>query len=226
MIHDDSSKTAIAPGNAFVLIRWSSLLIQHAAKEKEQWEQWGLKAVAALTNALNTLLTSSSKGSTSATALRVSRRAIRTLLKGSFGPEAVETCITTLTAKSPSPAPKNAIVLGIIAGVCKRVQDAASIVESKKSDYIAFYLRDILGSRVQLPQYIANGLHDFFASFISLEDLKKDVIPAVEKALLRAPEVVLNDLIGPVLLALPSEFDLSDILATNLTKPLLANIKK
>lgn len=98
-------------------------------------------------------------------------------------------------------------------------------MESKKADYIAFYLRDILGSRVQLPLYIANGLHDFFASFISLEDLKKDVIPAVEKALLRAPEVVLNDLVGPVLLALPSEFDLSDILATNLTKPLLANIK-
>jgi hypothetical protein len=224
-IHDESNKTAIAPGNAFVLIRWSSLLIQHAAKEKEQWEQWGLKAVAALINALNTLFASTPKGSTSATALRVSRRAIRTLLKGTFGVEAVETCIATLTAKAPTPAPKNALVLGIIAGVCKRVQDRAAVVESKKADYFAFYLRDILGSRVQLPAYIANALHDFFSSFVSVEDLKKDVIPAVEKALLRAPEVVLNDLIGPILTALPSDFDLSDILASNLVKPLLANIK-
>lgn len=184
-----------------------------------------MKAVGTLTNALNTLFASSPKGSTSATALRVSRRAIRTLLKGAFGVEAVETCIATLTAKSPSPTPKNALVLGIIAGVCSRLSDRAAVVESKKPDYVAFYLRDILGSRIQLPQYIANALHDFFASFVSLDDLKKDVIPAVEKALLRAPEVVLNDLIGPVLTALPGNFDLSDILAANLVKPLLANIK-
>lgn len=224
-IHDESNKTAIAPGNAFVLIRWSSLLVQHAAKEKELWTQWGLKTVATLTNALNTLFASAPKGSTAATALRVSRRAIRTLVKGDFGMEAVEACISSLTAKAPAPSPKNALVLGIIAGVCKRVPDRSIVVESKKTDYIAFYLREVLGSRVQLPSYIANALHDFFSSFVSVEDLKKDVIPAVEKALLRAPEVVLNDLVGPMSTAMPIDYDLSDILASNLVKPLLANIK-
>jgi len=58
-----------------------------------------------------------------------------------------------------------------------------------------------------------------------MEDVQKEVIPALEKALLRAPEVVLNNLVAPMVLALPSELDLSEILHRNLLKPLLSNIK-
>jgi hypothetical protein len=99
------------------------------------------------------------------------------------------------------------------------------VVEGKKSEYIAFYLREILGSKVQLPPFVANGLQDFFASYLSIAELEKEVIPAVEKALLRSPEIVLNDLISPLILALPTDIDLSGILATNLLKPLLSNTK-
>jgi hypothetical protein len=42
---------------------------------------------------------------------------------------------------------------------------------------------------------------------------------------LRAPEVVLNDLISPLVRALPAEIEMSPILLRNLLKPLLANIK-
>ncbi|KAI5364301.1 Putative armadillo-like helical, translational activator Gcn1, TOG domain-containing protein [Septoria linicola] len=224
-VETESNKAGNAPGNAFVLVRWSSLFIQHAAKDKAVWDSWGFKAVAALTNALNILLASNPKESTRDTALRVSRRAFRILAKSSFGPDALTSCITTLSAKAATPITKHALPLGIIAGVCSRLPDHKTVVEAKKADYFAFYLREFLGSKVQLPAYIANALHDFFDSYVSAEDLKKEVVPAVEKSLLRAPEVVLNDLVAPVILALPKELDLSDILASNLTKPLLANIK-
>lgn len=224
-LEHESNKQCIAPGNAFILVRWSSLLIQISARSKEAWDSWGLKLVNTLTNASNILYASNQKESTRITALRVSRRAFRTLLKAPFGPEAIASSIVALTAKAAQPAAKNAMPLGIIAGVCSRVAGQKGVVESKQSEYIAFYLREILGSRVQLPQYIATALHDFFAAYVSTSDLKKEILPAVEKALLRAPEVVLNDLIAPVVTALPESEDLSEILASNLLKPLLANIK-
>lgn len=224
-IESESNKAGNAPGNAFVLVRWTSLFIQQAAKDKAQWDTWGLKAVAALTNALNILLASNPKESTRDTALRVSRRAFRTLAKAPFGPDALTSCITNLSAKAATPVAAHALPLGIIAGVCSRLPDRKAVVDAKKAEYFAFYLREYLGSKIQLPVYIAEALHDFFAAYVTAEELKKEMIPAIEKSLLRAPEVVLNDLVAPVLMALPEELDLSEILASNLTKPLLANVK-
>ena len=224
-IERESHKPTIAPANAFVLVRWSSLLIQCAASDRSLWEVCGKKLLTTITNALNTLLASRPKESTLKTSVRVSRRAFRTLFRSSYGADAVAQCIDVLTTKASAPEPKNAITLGIIAGVCKRLPDRSGDVEARKQEYIAFYLREILGSRVQLPSYIGNSLHDFFASFIDLASLQKDIVPAIEKALLRAPEVVLNDLVAPLFAAVPAEVDLSDILTSNLLKPLLSNVK-
>ena len=224
-LQKESVKTAIAPGNAFVLVRWLSLLTQNAAAKEAIWQTCGKDLIVGLTNALDTLLASEPKDSTRATAIRVSRRAIRALVKSDCGPNAVSQCITALTAKTASPIPKNAITLGIIAGVCKRVAGQETIVMSKKPDYIAFYLRELLGSRVQLPPYIGDALHDFFAGYVTRNDLTQEIAPAVEKALLRAPEVVLNDLVAPMITSLPTDLDLSDVLVSKLLKPLLSNVK-
>lgn len=224
-LQNEAKKSAIAPANAFVLVRWSSVVTQQSAKDKAAWDAYGKDAVSALTDALNILLGSRPKDSTVTTAFRVSRRAIRTVLKASFGPEAVAECISVLTAKAAAPAPKNAVLLGIVAGVCRRVPGQDTVVESKKSDYFAFYIREMLGSKLQQPPHVATALYDFFASYVTIDDLKKDLMPAVEKSLLRAPEVVLNDLVAPMVIALPADLDLSDILTSNLLKPLLSNVK-
>jgi hypothetical protein len=225
VLEKESTKVGIAPGNAFVLIRWSSLLIQVSAEKKEFWESWGARSISTLSNASVILYSSEPKDSTRSTALRVSRRAFRTLVKAPFGAEAIGDVIESLTKKAAGPCPRNAIPLGIIAGVCSRVSGKAAVVEDKKSDYIAFYLREILGSRTPLPAHIADGLKDFFASYVSVADLSQEIIPSVEKALLRSPEIVLNDLVSPLFAALPDSVDLSGILANNLLKPLLANTK-
>ena len=221
----ESTKPTIAPGNAFVLVRWSSLLLQHSVADKTLWHAIGKRILGALTNALNTLYSSGPKASTLTTAVRVSRRAIRAIARAEFGLDALDESIITLSTKPSTPMPRNAITLGIIAGVCKRVPDRDSVVESRKQDYIAFYIRELLGSRAQLPEYIGKALHDFFTAFITLEDMKRDIVPAVEKALLRAPEVVLNDLVAPMIASLPKELDLSEVLTRNLLRPLLSNIK-
>lgn len=222
----ESNKIAVAPANAFVLVRWASLLLQHCALRKELWDLQGIKLLNILTNSLNTLFSSEAKESTRATALRVSRGAIRALARAQWSLEALEACIASLCTKASAPMAKNAITLGIIAGVCYRVAGPShDLIASKKPDYIAFYLRELLGSRVQLPEYIGNALSDFFNTFVTLDDLKTDIVPAVEKALLRAPEIVLNDLVAPIISSLPEAFDLSDILVANLLKPLLSNIK-
>ncbi|KAK4548898.1 hypothetical protein LTR36_008671 [Oleoguttula mirabilis] len=224
-IEKEAKKPGIAPANAFVLVRWSSLLIQHAAAKKALWNAWGRKLLATLTSALDLLMASDPKDSTRSTALRVSRRALRTLAKAEFGAEALDNCVSALTAKGPRPFPENALLLGVVAGVCRRLPDRNMVVDSRKEDCIAFYLREMLGSRVQLPAYIATAMQDFWTGFVTDEDLKTDIIPAIEKALLRAPEVVLNDLVAPMVLALPEGLDLSESLASRLLKPLLSNIK-
>lgn len=224
-IEKETVKVSIAPGNAFVLVRWSSLLIQHAASKNTSWETWGKRLLPALNNAMNTLVASSPKSSTIATAIRVCRRAIRVLAKSDVGFEALGNCIVLFTAKAAVPSPQNAVLLGVIAGVCKRLPNRLAAVSLHKQDYIEFYLREIIGSRVQLSPYLADALQDFFGFYVSYEELKKDIVPAVEKALLRAPEVVLHDLVAPMVTALPKDMDLSDVLASHMLKPLLSNVK-
>ncbi|KAK1002754.1 translational activator of GCN4 [Friedmanniomyces endolithicus] len=221
----EASKPGIAPGNAFVLVRWCCLLIQHAAGRQAMWDAWGIRLMAALTHAFETLLVSHPKDSTLATAFRVGRRAFRTLAKADFGTRALDDCIVNLTAKGSAPTARNALLLGVIAGVCDRLPNRRAVINPRKAEFIGFYVREILGSRTRLPAYIAKGLCDFFTGFVSLEDLEKDVVPSLEKSLLRAPEIVLNDLVTPVISALPPDFDLSDILEAHLLKPLLSNIK-
>ncbi|WPH00312.1 Hypothetical protein R9X50_00313700 [Acrodontium crateriforme] len=224
-LEKEASKLSTAPSNAFVLVRWSSLLIQHIAAKRTLWDSLGNNLLATLTNALNSLLSSSMRESSRVTAIRVSRRAVRTLARSEFGAQAMDNCISALSSKGPNPAPSNGLLLGVVAGVCSRIPERTSVVGSRKEDYITFYLREILGSRMRLPEHIANAFQDFFASYVTIDDLKKEIVPAVEKALLRAPEVVLNDLVAPMFKALPASIDLSDILTVNLIKPLLSNVK-
>ncbi|KAF2724324.1 ARM repeat-containing protein [Polychaeton citri CBS 116435] len=224
-LSSEAKKKSVAPANAFILIRWSSLLLQCAARRKPLWSSFGKQLLSSLTDALDTLLASEPKDSTRATAVRVSRRALRALAKSDFGHEVISESIDILTAKVSNPTPKHGIILGVVAGVCKRIPERTSLVQSRQADFIAFFLREIIGSRTRLPRYITISLHDFFESFVTLEEFKAELVPAIEKALLRAPEVVLNDLVAPVITSLPIEYDLAEVLASNLLKSLLSNIK-
>lgn len=221
----ESKKTAIAPGSALVLIRWSSLFLQQFATKRALWDSWGLKVVQALVRLTSLFESSGPRASPKQTQLRVTRRGFRRVFQSEIGEDALNQTVTALTTKAASPTPQNALILGIVAGVSTRLENRRPALEARKPDYNAFYLREIIGSRTKLPKHVASAMSDYFESFIELDDLKKDIMPAVEKALLRAPEVVLDDLVAPMIEALDLDMDLAEILANNLLKPLTASAK-
>ncbi|KFX93614.1 hypothetical protein O988_06718 [Pseudogymnoascus sp. VKM F-3808] len=224
-LHAEASKTNIAASNAFVLTEWFSILIQECSGTP-YWGIWGQELVASDAKVLEQCQKTSTKPNIRHSALVVTRRAFRKVVSCQDSAEAsISDAIEGLSAKAAQPNARNAIMLGVIAGVCSRKPEAKTTLESKKASYYNFYTREIIGSRTPVPAHIANGLYDFFLDFTSAEELAKHVAPFLEKALLRAPEIVLDDLITPLVESLPESIDLSKILQDNLLKPLLSNLK-
>ncbi|KAL1597321.1 translational activator of GCN4 [Paraconiothyrium brasiliense] len=225
----ESQKKSLALSNVTVLIDWCSVLLQHFANAPDQWAKHGLDVALALARVLELCMGVEYRKRGERihhSALVSTRRALRPLFRAKdVGEDALDNLVTTLTAKGASSAAGNAVLLGAIAGVSSRLPTVKPLLETRKQQYYTFYVREIVGSRTQLPDHISHAFHDFFESFTTLEELRKEVIPPIEKALLRAPEVVLNDIVTPMVLALPKDMDLSDVLLGNLLKPLLSNVK-
>lgn len=205
------------------------MLLLQVAKSPERWSQHGLDIALFDARVLETCVSAGSDRRAeriSHSALVSTRRALRAIFRSeAIGQAALFKLVTTLTAKGAISTAGNAVFLGVIAGVSSRLPTVKPLLEQHKQDYYTYYVREIIGSRSQLPHHISNALHDFFQSFPTIEELRKEVIAPIEKALLRAPEVVLNDLVSPMILALPASMDLSDILLENMLKPLLSNVK-
>lgn len=228
-IKQECLKKGMAHVNAFVLVDWCAVLLVELAQSPQRWAQYGLDVALANARVLETCVGAASTrraGRISDSALVSTRRALRAILRSqAAAPDALSRLVTALTAKGSTPTAANAVFLGAIAGVSSRLPSVKPELEKLKSDYYAFYVREIVASRSQLPDHISNALFDFFTTFPTLEEVRKELIPPIEKALLRAPEVVLNDIISPMILALPESIDLSDVLLGNMLKPLLSNIK-
>jgi hypothetical protein len=220
-VRQETQKQGIAADSAFVLVEWCSLLTQNFAGTP-LWDKFGKDIILATADSLEKCLQPVAKSTIGSSALVITRRGLRKLALADQ--KAIDAAIQALAAKGAQPVAKNAVLLGAIAGVCSRKAEVKPVVEGLKSQYYTFYTREIVGSRTPVPAHLADGLRDFFSAFASLEDLDKEVFPALEKGLLRAPEVVLNDLITPLVRSLPG-FDLSQALSSRFIKPLLSNIK-
>lgn len=224
-VHLETSKPGLAPSNAFVLVEWCSTLLA-AISGTSYWEKWGLETVVCNAQALELCLSESSRPTVKHSALVATWRGLRKVFSNSETKEKmIQGSVKKLCAKGSQPSAKYSIMLGAIAGVCARQSEAKEILSAQKSEYYAFYNREIIGSRTPVPAHIANGLKDFFLEFTTEEDLEKEVVPSLEKSLLRAPEIVLNDLVTLLFHSLSDSIDLSAILQTKLLKPLLSNIK-
>lgn len=222
----ECSKTGIAPSNAFVLVEWGSVILQHCATHHEAWDTYGLDMLWHDTKMLDICLSSAARDGVKNSALVVTRRALRKIFRDDhIGNSAIKSSVSKLTDKSQGLGAKSAIILGVIAGVCARLPSRQGTLVAVKHLYHSFYIREVLGSRTPVAEHIVAAFNDYFSNFTNAEDLHKDILPALEKALLRAPEVVLNDLISPMINALNSELDLSTALADHLLKPLLTNVK-
>ena len=224
-VHTETSKQSLAPSNAFVLVEWCSALIQ-VLSDTDNWERWGIETIVSNGQALELCLRESPRTYVKKSALVATWRGLRKAFSNEDRRRGrIEEAVHRLSSKGTQPSSKNSIMLGAIAGVCARKPDAKIILCHMKSEFYSFYSREIIGSRGQVPAHIANGLDDFFSDFTTQEDMEKEVIPSLEKAILRAPEIVLSDLVTPLFCSLSSSVDLSTILHANLLKPLLASAK-
>ncbi|KAG5983990.1 hypothetical protein E4U55_006502 [Claviceps digitariae] len=223
-IRDETQKPGIAKSNAFVLTEWCSLLMQHMSNEV--WEQLGNEVLLASADAVEKSSQSGCRSGLTRSAIGVTRRGFRKLLSSPDTREQrLSVAVTTLTTKGSQPTAKNAVILGIIAGVSARQAALKPLLEALKPKFYEFYSREIVGSRSALPEHVSSGLADFFNSFATTEDVETSLVPAIEKGLLRAPEVVLAGVLKPFVSSLPADFDLSSTLHSKLLKPLLSNIK-
>ena len=224
-VHTETSKPGLAPSNAFVLVEWCSALLQ-VLSDNSNWERWGLEIIVSNGQALELCHRESSRSNVKQSALVVTWRGLRKAFSSEdTRQKRIDDALNRLSSKENQPAARNAIMLGAIAGVCARKPVAKDILSQKKSEFYSFYNREIIGSRTPVPAHIANGLHDFFVDFTTKDDMEKEIVPSLEKALLRAPEIVLNDLVTPLFRSLSDSVDLSTILRASLLKPLLANAK-
>lgn len=209
----ETAKHGLAASNAFVLVEWGSIILSRAGEEREKCEPDIFISFARVLD----LCLSSGKATIKRSAIGIARRLVRNILWDKPRTAAV---IKGLTATGQPLGSRTAVLLGVIAGVCARKEKALL----PKDQYYGFYVREILGSRTAIPPYIANALNDFFENFTTAAEICKEVIPTLEKALLRAPEIV-QALVRPMVHSLPSEMDLAEITADHLLKPLLANTK-
>ncbi|KAL8938002.1 MAG: hypothetical protein Q9216_004130 [Gyalolechia sp. 2 TL-2023] len=222
---EEASKTNLAASNALVLVEWGALIITECGKRKQLWQYHWTEIITLHAQVLETCIAAHGRSSIKRSALLVTRRALRSAFHGKDGEQRAEQVIVQLTNASSRSGWRTAVLLGVAAGVCARRPHLKLVMEKQKSHYISFFLREIIGSRVPVPPHIANGLADFFMEFVTSEDMQREIAPAIEKALLRAPEVVLNDLISPLIVSLPEDIDMGPLLADRLAKPLLSNMK-
>ncbi len=221
----EASKPGIAPANAFVLVEWCGLLLARISEAAQLWERCGMDIIRAEAQGLELCLASAARHSVKHSALVVTRRGLRKVFSSDvIGERAIISVVKHMTAKGGLNV-RGSVLLGVVAGVCARLPNKRHTLEALKGDYFAFYVREFIGSRTVVPQHLAVGFQDFFLSFMSQDDFHSYIVPALEKAILRAPEVVLNDLITPLARSAADSVDFSDALLNNLLKPLLANLK-
>ena len=227
VFQQEASKPGLAPINAFVLVEWGSILLQRlASKGIEAFKDHGLQVVQAHARALELVLSTSlhAKDSVHRSAVMVTRRTLRKVLSG-LGEFALAMVVENLTAKGQTLGIKAASFLGVLAGVCSRLKEGIAPLGVHKEAYYNFYVREVLGARSLVPKHLASALNDFFLVYTTCEDLRISIIPTLEKSLLRAPEVILNDLMTPLFGSISNDIDVALILSDNLSKPLLSNLK-
>lgn len=204
-------------------MEWCSLLLQHL-KDNYSEQQFS-DLLVAHARAFEACLGTTKKDGIKRAATIVTRRAIRAIFSSvAHGDDAVRSSVNRLTTGAGS-GPKNAPLLGVIAGVCSLLPHSKKVLEESKVQIFQFYVKELVGSRTTIPIHIADGLGNFFTSFASAEDLQTNIWPPVEKAILRTPEVVFSGLLPSLASSLSQEIDLSEVVLSRFCKPLLSSLK-
>lgn len=150
---------------------------------------------------------------------------MRAAFAGENREKVILTMVKQLTAKGAAPNPVNSLLITIVCGVSSRKEKAKPVVESLKKDIYGYYVREIIQSKAAVAPYLLPGWNDFFSAFTTAEEFDAEILPAVERGLLRSPEVLLQGVISRLFESLPEDIDLSKPLLDKLLKQFLSCIK-
>lgn len=187
--------SSYAPSNLFVLLSWSCGLYTTCTKHNAEFPS--ANAFRALVGSMAFLLDLVSESTIAKPSLKHGsvvrvRRALRA------SPTNIPSVISTLLAlakTSQSPL-RFTSLLGVSVDVLIRLKTTDEPPESRlpvdlKNLILTFYTTSILMSKTTLSPHISTALDDFVATFVTGDDFTKAVLPTVERALLRSPEICL-----------------------------------
>ncbi|KAL5335026.1 armadillo-type protein [Aspergillus crustosus] len=220
----DASKASLDAASALVVLEWGSILLQTLKNNTDTPLSLVLDIIALDARALETCLAARPKPAIKHSALSVTRRALRAVFRDTWGDDIIRRSVQLLTSNTTT-AQKNAPFIGVIAGVSVRLSGKKEVLEEVKKSVIAYYIKELVGSKSAPPVHIANSMSDFFECFVTEGDLTSDIVPPLEKAILRSPEVVFSGLVPSLFSSLPEEIDLSELLHSRLLKHLLSSMK-
>ena len=187
--------SSYAPSTLFVLLGWSCGLYTVCAKNNPDFATSNpLRALIGSMAFLLDMLTDSSvaKPSLKHGGLVRVRRALRS------APTHIPSVISTLLAltKSSQTPLKFVTLIGVSVAVLIRLKHTPEPPISRlptdlKDAILSLYTTTILMSKATLPPHITNALDDFTSTYISPEDFTKSVLPTLDRAMLRSPEICL-----------------------------------
>ncbi|KAG0238098.1 translational activator of GCN4 [Actinomortierella wolfii] len=179
-----------APGSRFVFLTWVNLLITCALAHESKAAAKVLISCQAMM--LDGLVSEHKKSFVNG-ALSDTRRCIR---KNS---SSIPLYLEYLTSTTTTPIFQNAVLLGTVVDVALRLKSKAAAakqaVEAQRDAIIKYYVSNLVSSKQAIPVRSATALHDFFHHFVSLDAYKTSIQPTAERAVLRAPEIVLSLLV-------------------------------
>ncbi|KAI0628364.1 ARM repeat-containing protein [Trametes polyzona] len=133
------------------------------------------------------------KKSLQKSALVRTRRALR------HRPEVLPVVMKTLLALSKTlPSPLTVVpLLGISVDVTLRLKNLKderlkAVDPALKPEIIQLYTSSVLMSRTPVSSHISGALHNFVSSSVTEDDFAGTILPTMEKALLRSPEISLS----------------------------------
>ncbi|OJT01635.1 Translational activator GCN1 [Trametes pubescens] len=190
-----------AAADTFVLLNWCcGLYVACLDSNPEFTASRSWQALLGITASLVDMLLSPAtptKKSLHKSALVRTRRALR------HRPEVLPTVMKTLLSLAKTvPSPLTLVpLLGISIDVTlrlKNVKDDAlkSVDPTLKDEILQLYTGSVLMSRTPVLSHIADALQGFFSSSVTPDDFVGTILPTMEKALLRSPEISLSIISG------------------------------
>lgn len=178
----------------FVLLTWIDVLftcvLKHVAIEGAKNNPLFSSVVNAQAILIDSLV-SDNKKSISKSAVADVRRTIR------LNAEAIPTIIDVALANAQTCTPsfKNAVLIGIVIDSSLRLKtrsDGKQMIENAESKLTDYYLKNVISSRTMVHPAALDAFNDYVRVIITKDKFDSQLLPVLDKIMLRSPEVVLQ----------------------------------